>query len=351
MNGSNDTFNMAAIQAAPVLFDRKRCADKACALIEEAAALGANIAAFGEAWLGGYPFWASSGLSELWWEASVEYMENAIRIPGPETMQLCETARRASIDVAIGVVELDERTQGTLYCTLLFIGRDGEILGAHRKLKPTAWERLVWGEGLNNSFEVHERAYGRVSGLNCWEHMMMMPGYRLAQQGTQIHVATWPGRELAEVSESDISWPRQLLLSRAFALQAGCYVIAVGGMRLSEHVPQRYRPLHQYDHTGDSCIIDPRGEVIAGPAAGERILLATGSRKKIMESKIVCDIAGHYSRPDIFGNAPPAAAVSSPDKQEAPQALLDAESGQAGGERAWPRSMGNSDAPGDILPR
>jgi len=140
-------------------------------------------------------------------------------------------------------------------------------------------------------------------------------------------------------------------LSRAFALQAGCYVIAVGGMRLSEHVPQRYRSLHQYDHTGDSCIIDPRGEVIAGPAAGERILLATGSRKKIMESKIVCDIAGHYSRPDIFGNAPLAAAVSSPDKQEAPRALLDAENGQAGGERTWPRSMGNSDAPGDTLPR
>jgi predicted amidohydrolase len=93
---------------------------------------------------------------------------------------------------------------------------------------------------------------------------------------------------------------RQLLLSRAFAAQAGCYVICVGGMRLEEHTPEQYRDLVRYEHTGDSCIIDPRGEVIAGPAEGETILLAEGSRQMVLAAKAGCDVAGHYSRPDIF---------------------------------------------------
>ena len=291
-------FTLAAIQAAPVLLDREASTDKACRLIEEAADSGATIAAFGETWLPGYPFFTHAPPSALWWKAAAEYLANAIEIPGPTTDRLCEVARRTGIDVVIGVVELDAQTRGTTYCTLLFIGREGKLLGRHRKLKPTHGERAVWGEGDTTGLKVYERPYARISGLNCWEHQMMLPGYALAAQGTQVHVAAWPGREGQAPAVPVSVWPRQLLLSRAFASQASSYVIAVGGVRCNEHVPEEYAELCGRELTGDSYIIDPRGEIIAGPAVGETILLAKGSNEAVMAAKVGADIGGHYSRPD-----------------------------------------------------
>ena len=261
-------FTLAAVQAAPIPFDREASTEKACRLIEEAAAQGATLAAFGETWLPGYPFFAFTSPGPLWWKAAAEYLANAVEIPSPTTERLCAAARRAGIDVVIGVVELDPRTRGTVYCTLLFIGRDGALLGRHRKLKPTHAERAIWGEGDALGLRTYDRPYGRLSGLNCWEHNMVLPGYALMAQGTQVHVAAWPGREPSVVPPAPVSvWPRQLLLSRAFASQAAAYVVMVGGLRLPDDTPERYRELATFHHTGDSAIIDPRGEVIAGQPA------------------------------------------------------------------------------------
>jgi predicted amidohydrolase len=183
----------------------------------------------------------------------------------------------------------------------VFIGSDGRILGRHRKIKPTFNERSVWADGDAVGLRTHQRPYGRISGLNCWEHNTRLPGYAIAAQGTEIHVAAWPGREPAAAPASPSQlWPRQLLLSRAFASQASCYVIAVGGMRLHSDTPERYRELSTFEHTGDSFIIDPRGEIIAGPAKGETILIAEGSREAVLAAKSLSDIGGHYSRPDLF---------------------------------------------------
>ena len=298
---TSQCFKLAAIQATPILFDREASTEKACRLIQEAGALGATIAAFGETWLPGYPFFAFATQKQLTWQAMAEYLSNAVDIPSPTTDKLCATAKTAGIDVVIGVVERDTRTGGTVYCTLLFIGREGHILGRHRKIKPTFFERAVWGEGDAIGLRTYQRPYGRISGLNCWEHNLMLPGYVLAAQGTQIHVAAWPGREPASAPPAPASmWPRQLLLSRAFASQAACYVIAAAGVRLHSDVPERYRELSTFEHTGESFIIDPRGEVIAGPAHGETILVAEGSIEAVLAAKAVADIGGHYSRPDLL---------------------------------------------------
>jgi predicted amidohydrolase len=293
-------FKLAAIQAAPAYFDRDASTNKACHLIEEAGARGATIAAFSETWLPGYPYFISgSSIGRLPWKAAAEYLANAIEIPSATTDQLCEAARHANLDVVMGVVERDPQTKGTAYCTLLFIANDGTILGRHRKLKPTYKERAVWGEGDGASLTVYERPYGRISGLNCWEHNMVLPGYVLMSQGTQIHIAAWPGSEGKAPPAPVSAWERQLLLSRAFASQAAAYVILVGGLSSSEHFPEAYQQW-AYPATGDSCIIDPRGEVIAGPAEGETILMADGSMEHVFAAKAACDVAGHYSRPDIF---------------------------------------------------
>ncbi len=266
----HEHFRLAAIQAAAMPFDRDASTEKACRLIGEAGAMGATIAAFGETWLPGYPFFCNSGTTPKTWKAMAEYLANAVEIPSPTTDQLCEAAKHAGLDVVIGVAERDASTGRTVYCTLLFIGKEGRILGRHRKIKPTFNERSVWGDGDAVGLRAYERPYGRISGLNCWEHNTMLPGYALAARGTQIHVAAWPGREPDSPPPSPTPlWPRQLLLSRAFASQAGCYVIAVGGMRSHADTPERYRELSTIEYTGDSFIIAPRGEVIAGPAQGE----------------------------------------------------------------------------------
>lgn len=294
------TFKLAAIQAAPVYFDREASTEKACRLIREAGGQGATLAAFSECWLPGYPFFVwRAGQGRLTWKAAADYLANAVEIPSPTTDQLCQAASEAGIDVVIGVAERDSKTQGTVYCTLLFIGSDGSILGRHRKLKPTYRERVAWGEGDGSGLNVYQRPYGRISGLNCWEHNMVLPGYVLMSQGTQIHVAAWPGAE-GQAPPAPISvWERQLLLSRAFASQAASYVILAGGLLSAEDVPPAYREW-AYPATGDSYIIDPRGEVVAGPVQGETILMAEGSMETILAAKAACDVAGHYSRPDLF---------------------------------------------------
>ena len=279
-------FTLAAIQAAPVYFDRDASTDKACHLIKEAGAQGATLAAFSESWLPGYPFFVWGPLKE---SMATEYLANAVEIPSPTTDQLCEAARQANIDVVIGVAERDTLTQGTVYCTLLFIDNEGKILGRHRKLKPTHRERIAWGEGDGSSLAVYDRPYAKISGLNCWEHNMVLPGYALISQGTQVHIAAWPG----------MSTSRHLLLSRAFASQAGAFVIDVNAILSPENVAEAYQQVARI-YPGESCIIDPMGEVIAGPAEGETILLADGSTEQIFSAKSLCDVAGHYSRPDVF---------------------------------------------------
>jgi predicted amidohydrolase len=217
------------------------------------------------------------------------YLEAAIEIPSDTTDRLGEAARQGSIDVVIGVAERDPMTQGTVYCTLLFIGSDGAILGSHRKLKPTGRERTAWGEGDGSSLNVFQRPYGRISGLNCWEHNMVLPGYVLMAQGSQIHVAAWPG----------MSSSRHLFLSRAFASQAAAYVIDVGGLLSPDHVSGAFTDLAD-SYPGESCIISPTGRIIAGPAEGECILMADCSANEVLRAKATCDVAGHYSRPDVF---------------------------------------------------
>ena len=293
-------FKLAAVQAAPVYFDREASTEKACKLIQEAGAKGATLAAFGECWLPGYPFhvWGERATVEA---LAPEYLANAVDIPSPTTDQLCNAVRQADIDVVIGVAERDARSRGTVYCTLLFIGNDGAILGRHRKLKPTHRERTAWGEGDGSSLVVYERPYGRISGLNCWEHNMVLPGYTLMDQGTQIHIAAWPGTNAS----------RHSFLSRAFASQAAAYVIDVGAILAPEHVTGVARRVVEEQtgevakrvakgYPGESSIIDPQGKIIAGPVEGEQILVADCSEEQIFAAKASCDVAGHYSRPDVF---------------------------------------------------
>jgi predicted amidohydrolase len=312
----NPEFTLAAIQAAPIYFNRNASAEKASQLIEEAAQKGATLAAFGESWLPGYPWWLWQGS----WppgiangpqveRARLAHLDSGVEIPSVTTDRLCQVAGDAGIDVVIGVAERDPRTRGTTYCTLLFIGREGRILGRHRKLKPSYAERTVWGEGDGSSLRTYKRPYGRISGLNCWEHMMMLPAYALVAQGTQIHVAAWPFGDMGR------------LLSQALALQGCCYVISAGAAWTEQAVPEDLIELEIPDYLqfeGGSCIIGPVGDILVDvPTKGEEaIITAEVSLEAVKREKLLRDIAGHYSRPDVLQlhiNRRPLAPLVEPD--------------------------------------
>ncbi|MCP4405937.1 MAG: carbon-nitrogen hydrolase family protein [bacterium] len=291
-----EKFVLAVVQADPVYLDVDASTDKACSLIKEAGQKGAALVAFGETWLTGYPFiWSQSFPADV----RIAYLANAVEIPSPATDRLCRAAQQADLDVVIGVAERDSRTQGTVYCTVLFIGREGVILGRHRKLKPTANERAIWGEGDAVGLTTYQRPYGRISGLNCWEHAMVLPGYALMAMGTQIHIATWPTPSVL----SDQFW-KGMLLSRTFAVQGSCFVLASCALNNPENVPEQFRDIYLKgvgESEYGSSIIAPGGDIIAQASSTEEtIITASVSLEAVYRFKSVLDVGGHYSRPDIL---------------------------------------------------
>ncbi len=298
MTDRGDSFRVAAIQAAPVFCDPGASLDKALRLIRQAGARGAQLAAFGEAWLPGYPLHSlAAPTGDAWWDLAGDYMAGSIDVPGPETESLCEAARQAGVDVVIGVSERDPITRGTLYSTLLFIGADGELLARQRKLRPSPHERSIWGDGDAMDMQVHDRGYALLSGLSGCEHQMALPTFAIAEQGAELHVAAWPGYEPPNPKRASF-FPSQQLLSRAFAVQSGCYVLCVGAVMPPASLAGKYDFLSGDGFTGGSAIIDPRGEIIGGPASGETILYADCVKSSIRSAKVAFDCGGHSARRD-----------------------------------------------------
>ncbi|HSS78167.1 MAG TPA: carbon-nitrogen hydrolase family protein, partial [Thermoanaerobaculia bacterium] len=197
MSDAKDTpFLVAAVQAAPVFLDREATVDKACALIAEAGARGARLIAFPEGFIPAYPFWVwfiPAGNTHALRELYSELLDQAVSVPSDATERLCAAAREAGVNVAVGINERNSEASGsTLYNSLLYIGADGRILGCHRKLVPTAGERLVHAQGDGSTLAAYDLDIGRVGGLICWENYMPLARYAMYAWGEQIYVApTW----------------------------------------------------------------------------------------------------------------------------------------------------------------
>ena len=295
------SFKVAAVCASPVFMDRDATVEKACGLIAEAAGQGAELIVFPETFIPTYPMWvweipASEG--GLMGELQAELVEQSVEIPGPATDRLCEAARRAGAHIVMGVNEPVTDTSGSsLYNTIVYIGADGDILGRHRKLVPTAPERLVWTPGDGSTLEVFDTPLGKIGGLICWENYMPLARYTMYAQGTQIYCApTW---DCADI------WIATL---RHIAKEGGVYVIGCGSPTQVGDIPDSYGFKDQYYgaddqwiNTGDATIVDPTGEILAGPAHKSReIIYAEIEPGAAQGVKWKLDVAGHYSRPDIF---------------------------------------------------
>lgn len=302
MPDAPQSVRVAVVQAAPVLFDREASIEKACGLIAEAQAEGARLVLLPEAFVPAYPRGLGFGMvvgqrsegGRRLWE---RYRENAVDVPSTATEKLGEAARAAGAYLAIGVIERDSVSGGTLYCTLLYFGPDGQLLGKHRKLKPTAAERLIWGEGDGSTLFATPTPYGTVGGLICWENYMPLARHALSAWGQQIHVApTWDHGE---------PWTSTM---RHQAKEGRCVVVGCCQAFHIDDIPDRFAFKKSYlsevdgwINPGGSVIVDPDGKLLAGPAEKEEtILLAEVRPEQLVGPRWQLDIAGHYARPDVF---------------------------------------------------
>ncbi len=294
-------FKIAAVQAAPVFLDRGATLDKACRLVAEAGGQGARIIVFPESFIPTYPDWVWAvppGRGKILSELYAEFLANAVEAPSPVTERLGQAAREAGAYVVMGVTEKDTQASGaSLYNTLLFFGPDGALMGKHRKLVPTGGERLVWARGDGSTLEVFDTPLGKIGGLICWENYMPLARYTMYAWGTQIYLApTWDRGE---------PWLSTL---RHIAKEGRVYVIGCSIALRQDDVPDRleykkkfYSGSREWINVGDSAIVNPEGEFIAGPVQmKEEILYAEVDPQMMGGPKWMLDVAGHYARPDVF---------------------------------------------------
>ena len=295
------TFKIAVVQAAPVVLNREATVSKACELIAKAGRSGARLVVFPEAFIPTYPDWVwriPPGQHRVLADMYAELLEQSVEIPSSVTEDLSQAARQAGVYVAMGLNERNaQASNASLYNTLLYIGPEGDLLGKHRKLVPTAPERMVWAQGDGSTLEVYDTSLGKLGGLICWENYMPLARYTLYAWGVQIYLApTWDNGE---------PWLSTL---RHIAKEGRAYVIGCSIAMRKQDIPDRfefkakyYSEVGEWINKGDSAIVSPDGKFVAGPLhAEEGILYAELDPRQMRGSKWNLDVAGHYARPDVF---------------------------------------------------
>lgn len=287
----------AVVQAAAVLFDTPKSLQKLAELATDVARQGAELVIFPEAFIGGYPkgndFGVSIGMRSP--EGREEFrrlFESAVEVPGSATEFIASVARDHAIHLVVGVIE---REGGTLYCTALIFGPDGQLLGKHRKLMPTAMERVIWGSGDGSTIPVVTTPIGKIGSVICWENYMPLLRTAMYAKGIELYCAiTVDDRE---------TWIPTI---RHIALEGRCFVLSACQFLQRADLPagystERFTASQDVLIRGGSCIVGPLGQILAGPKYGEDCLLVADlDPAEIARAKFDFDVVGHYSRPDVF---------------------------------------------------
>jgi nitrilase len=293
-------LTVGVAQQTPAVLDLAGCIDKAARLIAEAGRHGIRLLAFPEAWIPTYPLWCDAGTFGLWdhepsKKLQARLVRNSLAVPSPETAALCRAARESRVAVVMGANER-EPNGSTLYNALLFIDEEGRLLARRRKLVPTFGERLVWGYGDAAGLDSHVLAGARVGGLVCWEHWMPLARHVLHASGEEVHVAAWPhGKEHHQIA------------SRHYAFEGRAFVLAAALYLRKSDLPRDFELAGDFRDApdeligGGSAIIAPDGTYVVPPVWGrEELLTAEIDLDRVLEEKLTLDVAGHYSRPDLF---------------------------------------------------
>jgi len=293
---------IAIVQQSPILLNREKTIELAVELVDQAAAGDAELIVFPEAFISGYPSWiwrlrpgGDWGTSE---ELHARLLDSSVDLGAKELSPLCEAAKRNNATVICGLNERDRKSGGaTLYNTVVIIGNNGTILNRHRKLMPTNPERMVWGFGDGSGLKVVDTPVGKVGALLCWENYMPLARYALYSQGVEVYVAP--------TYDSGDDWIGTM---RHIAREGRCWVICSGVALTHSDIPSDfpdkeslYPDTEKWINAGDSLVIAPGGDIVAGPMREEKgLLYADIDSSRVATSKRALDVAGHYSRPDVF---------------------------------------------------
>lgn len=295
MSPATSSVIASVVQAGSIAFDTPATIEKLGDLTADARENGAELVVFPEAFVGGYPkghdFGAVVGSrtedGRDWFQ---RYANGAMTIPGPDLDRIAEAA--TGVNLVAGVIERD---RGTLYCSVVFVDPNGRLLGVHRKLMPTASERLIWGFGDGSTMPVVDTSVGRIGAAICWENYM--PLFRTAMYAKDVQI--W----CAPTVDDRRRWASSM---QHIALEGRTFVLSANQYTTRSDYPSDYETAYGNDPNaviigGGSCIVDPHGRFLAGPdRSGETILTAELDLDEITRGTFDFDPVGHYSRPDVF---------------------------------------------------
>jgi len=293
---------VAVVQKSPVFLDKQKTIALAVETIEEAAAQGAKLVVFTEAFIPGYPTWIWRLRPGGDWNVSAalhqRLLENAVDVDSDDLLPLFEVTKKHALTIVCGIEERDHSfSRSTLYNTVITIGADGTLHNKHRKLMPTNPERMVWGFGDATGLKVVDSPVGRIGGLICWENYMPLARYALYSQGIEIYIAP--------TYDSGEGWLGSL---QHIAREGCCWVVGCGNLMRGSDIPDDfpekaslYPDAEEWVNPGDSVVIAPGGEIVAGPMNQQAgILYHDIDLEAVSTARRALDVSGHYSRPDIF---------------------------------------------------
>ncbi len=302
MNVIHSAYKVAVVQAAPVFMNRDATLDKCIGYIEEAARNGARLIAFPENFVPGYPWFFWLGTPAWAMQFMLKYHQEALVVGSEEFKRLEACARDNKIFVSIGYTEKDG---GSLYMGQALIDDEGKTLGTRRKLKPTVAERMVFGEGDGSDIQVHPTALGKMGSLCCWEHIQPLAKFAMFSEHEEVHIAAWPGFSLYNEVTPAISGDVNNAVSRTYAVEGQCFVLAPCGMVSSDVIEllctsEESRGLLKAGG-GYARIYGPDGAELATPLPvdEEGLLYAQVDLAAVTLAKVAADPVGHYSRSDI----------------------------------------------------
>lgn len=293
------SLKVGCVQAAPVIFNKQKTVEKAEGYIKQAADKGVRFLVFPESFIPAYPAGMGFGTvvgsrTDAGRDQFRQYWEQSVDVPGQETQALANLAKKHGMYIVMGVTERDAVSK-TLYCTLLYFSPVSGLIGKHRKLKPTAAERLVWGDGDSSTLSTFDTEIGRIGGLICWENYMPLARMAMYQKGVELYAAP--------TADARDSWNSTMI---HIAREGRCYVIGCNQIIRKSDYPDHLRKELAADRPellsrGGSVIVSPMGEILAGPLYEEEgILTADADRDELIRSKMDFDVIGHYSRDDVF---------------------------------------------------
>ncbi len=291
-------IKVAAIQAAPVFLDREGTVDKVVAFTEKAAAEGAGLIVFPETFIPTYPdwVWRTTAFSRQSADLFARLLDQSVVVPSATTQAIGEAATRANAYISIGVNEREE-VGSTIYNAQLYFDNEGNLIAKHRKLMPTGGERLVWGMGDGSTLDVLQTPFGRLGGLTCWENYMPLARAALYAKGIEVYLApTWDNSDVWVASMQHI------------AKEGRMFVVGVNfcmrGSDVPADVPARdeiYGGEEDWLSKGNSVIVAPTGQILAGPLIGEEgIIYADIDVADAQRERHQFDPVGHYARAEVL---------------------------------------------------